>query len=68
MSVPPRAGCACSAALLRVAMLVALQMLVATVAVEGKGTSLQDGDYAQVSYAVYQASDAKKDRSVDLKS
>ena len=32
----------------------------ATVAVEGKGASLQDGDYAQVSYAVYQASDAKK--------
>ncbi|MET3450181.1 FKBP-type peptidyl-prolyl cis-trans isomerase [Curtobacterium sp. 1544] len=32
----------------------------ASTVVQGKGKALKDGDYAQVSYSVYQASDAKK--------
>lgn len=32
----------------------------ASTVVKGTGTSLKDGDYAQVSYSVYEASDAKK--------
>lgn len=36
----------------------------ATVAVAGKGASLKSGDYAQVSYSVYQAKDASKLGSV----
>ncbi|MBA8990517.1 peptidylprolyl isomerase [Curtobacterium pusillum] len=32
----------------------------ASTVVQGKGTALKDGDYAQVSYSVYQASNAKK--------
>ncbi|MCT9622114.1 MULTISPECIES: FKBP-type peptidyl-prolyl cis-trans isomerase [unclassified Curtobacterium] len=32
----------------------------ASTVVRGKGASLDEGDYAQVSYSVYQASDAKK--------
>ncbi|WP_439691726.1 FKBP-type peptidyl-prolyl cis-trans isomerase [Curtobacterium sp. SP.BCo] len=32
----------------------------ASTVVQGKGTALKDGEFAQVSYSVYQASDAKK--------